>query len=94
MKHCQWCDAQFEARVSYQIYCSVECREAATKEKIAERYAISRRTRRIGRRRSCKGCGSNLSAYNDDQLCGTCIVNPKEVSRALKEIKELGIDEA
>jgi hypothetical protein len=25
--------------------------------------------------------------YNDDQLCSSCIVNPSEVSKTLKEIK-------
>lgn len=87
MKHCQWCDAQFTTKISYQIYCSAECREAATREKIAERYAVSRRSRRIGKIRKCKGCSGTLSAYNDDNLCMRCTVNPSEVSKALKDIK-------
>lgn len=87
MKHCQWCDAQFSTKISYQIYCSSECREAATKEKIAERYAISRRSRRLGKTRKCKSCGGFLSAYNDDPLCMNCNINPVEVSKALKDIK-------
>jgi hypothetical protein len=89
MKHCQWCDAQFTTKISYQIYCSSECREAATREKIAERYVVSRRNRRHGKVRKCKACGSNLSAYNDDALCVGCTVNPVDVSKALKEIKGL-----
>jgi hypothetical protein len=28
-----------------------------------------------------------LSAYNDDDLCGQCIVNPVDVKKMLKEIK-------
>lgn len=44
-KHCEWCDHTFETKISYQIYCSSECREAATKEKIMARYQISRRKR-------------------------------------------------
>lgn len=87
MKHCQWCDAQFTTKISYQIYCSSECREGATREKIAERYAISRRSRRIGKTRKCKSCSSILSAYNDDSLCMKCTVNPNEVSKALRDIK-------
>lgn len=87
MKHCQWCDAQFTTKISYQIYCSSECREAATREKIAERYAIARRNRRHGKIRKCKGCGSALSVYNDEQLCMKCTVNPNDVSKALKDIK-------
>lgn len=89
MKHCQWCDAQFVTKISYQIYCSSTCREAATREKIAERYAASRRNRRHGKVRKCKSCGSNLSAYNDEPLCVGCSVNPVDVSKALKEIKGL-----
>lgn len=89
MKNCQWCDASFKPRVSYQIYCSDGCREEATKEKIAQRYAISRRNKMIGKTRSCKSCGQSLSAYNDDPLCSSCIVNPKEVSLTLKQIKRM-----
>jgi hypothetical protein len=89
MKHCQWCDASFESTVSYQIYCSSECRDASTKEKIAQRYAIERRHKRMSQSRPCKLCGSRLSAYNDDQICFSCLVNPKEVGKTLREIKNL-----
>jgi hypothetical protein len=87
MKTCQWCDNSFEPKVGYQIYCSSECREEATKEKIAQRYLIARRNRMMGKKRSCNGCGSPLSAYNDDAICQACVVNPTEVSKALKEIR-------
>ena len=94
MKHCQWCDTSFSTKVSYQIYCSPECRESATKEKISERYAISRRARRVGKQRKCKSCNQQLSAYNDDTLCSSCTISPSDVSKALKQIKGLGKDEA
>jgi hypothetical protein len=90
MKHCKWCDGQFSTEISYQIYCSEECRNSATKEKVAERYAIARRTKRMSKKRKCKSCGGPVSAYNDDPLCGACTVNPSEVTRALKEIRGLG----
>lgn len=86
-KHCQWCDKQFEASVSYQIYCSVECREFATKEKIAERYLIKRRQNLQKKNRLCKSCGVKLSAYNDEVLCQNCLIDPKEVSKTIKEIR-------
>ncbi len=89
MKHCKWCDNQFKTNVSYQIYCSTSCRDAATKEKIAIRYAMSRRTRRKGKDRVCKSCGTPLSIYNDDVLCLHCDINPKDVSKALKDLKGL-----
>jgi hypothetical protein len=87
MKTCQWCDLNFEPVVGYQIYCSAECREGATKEKISQRYAISRRNKMISKPRQCKSCSGPLSAYNDDVLCQSCLINPKDVSRALREIK-------
>lgn len=88
MKHCQWCDKVFETQISYQIYCSPDCRDAATKEKIAARYIISRRQKRKGKDRKCKSCLELLSIYNDESLCIKCSVNPKDVSKALKQIKD------
>lgn len=89
MKNCQWCDATFQPRVSYQIYCSDSCREQATKEKIAQRYAMKRRNSMIGKTRNCKSCEKPLSVYNDEQLCSVCVVNPSDVEKILKEIKRL-----
>ncbi len=89
MKHCQWCDTSFSATVSYQIYCSPECREAATKEKIAERYAILRVKKRRNKDRRCRQCTRKLSSYNDGPLCSSCVVNFKDVNEALKDLKEL-----
>lgn len=86
-KHCQWCDNQFQTSVSYQIYCCAECREQATKEKIAQRYAQTRRSKRLKKSRLCKSCSIPLSAYNDDDLCSECLVNPFDVKKALKDIK-------
>jgi hypothetical protein len=86
-KHCNWCELSFETDISYQIYCSSECREASTKEKIFLRYTITKRKNRFGKTRTCKLCSRKLSAYNDDVLCDSCSINPAEVSKALKEIK-------
>lgn len=87
MKTCQWCDAAFQPKVSYQIYCSDPCREAATKEKIAQRYAIARRNKMISKPKLCKSCHKPLSVYNDDSLCSSCIVDPKQVSKTLREMR-------
>lgn len=92
-KRCEWCDHSFQTKISYQIYCSSECREAATKEKISARYQISRIARRAkGRKRFCKSCNTELSIYNEDILCNQCIVNPKDVSKALRDMKGLGLE--
>ena len=42
IKLCDWCGKDFEPNVSYQIYCSKECREGSTKEKVSERYLATR----------------------------------------------------
>lgn len=90
MKQCDWCNQQFKPSVSYQIYCSVECRDSATKEKIAERQKILRIQSRHGKTRKCQGgCGSRLSVYNESTLCTKCSVSIKEVNLKIKEIKRL-----
>jgi hypothetical protein len=94
MKHCSWCDASFDSDISYQIYCSAECRDLATKEKIAARYIIARRQKRKGRVRKCKQCEENLSIYNDDLLCYRCQINPSDVAKALRQIKGMTNDKS
>lgn len=89
MKHCQWCDNEFITTISYQIYCSTECRDSATKEKIAARYLITRRQKRKDKKRVCQNCNQDLSMYNDEALCIKCNVNPKDVTKVLKDIKRL-----
>jgi hypothetical protein len=64
----------------------------STKEKISARNAINRRNKMIGKKRKCKSCKKPLSAYNDEPLCHSCLINPAEVSRALKELKDI-VDE-
>ena len=88
MKHCQWCDKEFKTDITYQIYCSPECRDLSTKEKIAARYIVSRRQKRKGKERNCKSCNEALSIYNDDSLCVRCNINPLDVAKALKKIKD------
>jgi hypothetical protein len=88
-KHCEWCDHQFQTKISYQIYCSAECRDAATKQKIAARYQITRRAKRYNKPRKCRSCDTQLSMYNDELLCQKCVIDPSEVTKALREIKKL-----
>jgi hypothetical protein len=88
-KHCEWCDHQFQTNISYQIYCSAECRDASTKEKIAARYVITRRANRYKKPRKCRSCDAQLSMYNDDTLCQKCTIDPTEVNKVLREMKKL-----
>jgi hypothetical protein len=88
LKLCNRCDAYFNPKVSYQIYCSETCRDESTREKIAERYQVTRRQKRIGKDRRCLGgCGVSLSIYNDSGFCSNCNVSEKEVNKMLKELK-------
>jgi uncharacterized protein YmfQ (DUF2313 family) len=88
LKLCSRCDIYFSPKVSYQIYCSDICREDATKEKIAERYMITRRQKRVGKNRKCLGgCDTALSIYNDSGFCSNCNVSQKAVEKMLKELK-------
>jgi hypothetical protein len=88
LKLCNRCDNYFSPKVSYQIYCSENCREESTREKIAERYLVSRRQKRIGKNRRCLGgCNTSLSIYNDSGFCANCNVSKKAVDKMLKELK-------
>lgn len=88
MKSCERCDTKFKPKVTYQIYCSEECRDIATKDKIAERYQLTRRQKRIGKIRKCLGgCGLQLSIYNDSGFCANCNVSKKSVDKMLKQVK-------
>lgn len=90
MKICGWCSEEFDPNVTYQIYCSPACRELATKQKVNERYQQKRRKKLSQKERRClNGCGTLLSIYNDSGYCGSCIINKKQVSNALKELKGL-----
>lgn len=88
MKTCDWCGNEFQPNVSYQIYCSPECRESATKEKVNERYQIKRRQKLAKKKRRCSGgCGTIISVYNNTGFCSSCMINTKHVDKALKELK-------
>jgi len=88
VKLCSRCDNNFTPKVSYQIYCSESCRDEAPKEKIAERYQVMRRQKRIGKIRKCLGgCGIDLSIYNDVGFCSNCNISAKQVAKMIKELK-------
>jgi len=60
----------------------------ATKDKIAERYQVTKRQKRLGKVRRCLGgCDVQLSIYNDSGFCSNCNVSEKAVLKMLKEVK-------
>lgn len=87
------CDNHFNPKVTYQIYCSESCREIATREKIAERYRATRLQRRKNKVRKCRNCEELLSVYAEGPLCNFCNIDPKLVTKALKDLKKLGLME-
>ena len=50
-KNCDWCGNNFEANVSYQIYCTSDCRTEATKEKNLIKQREKRIKSRVGKER-------------------------------------------
>lgn len=90
MKICDWCSNEFQPNVSYQIYCSKECRELATKEKVNERYQLKRRAKLAKKKRRCAGgCNTIISMYNTTGFCNNCMKNTKQVDKALRELRGL-----
>ena len=87
LKNCEWCGTDFNANVSYQIYCSASCRTESTKEKTANKHRDRRIRSRVGKERLCSTCKKPLSIYNDDTFCSTCIGDQKLLRRFLKDIK-------
>ena len=88
MKLCKVCNTGFTPKVTYQIYCSKDCRGIATREKIVERYNVTKRQKRKGKKRLCLGgCAQELSIYNDSGFCSNCNVSEKAVAKMLKELK-------
>jgi hypothetical protein len=89
MLHCLSCDKGFEPNTTKQIYCSSECRQEASKEKILERYHIEKRKKRQGKEKKCAGgCETLLSIYNDSGMCDTCLVHKRKMKTFMKELKD------
>ena len=56
IKNCELCGKDYEARVSYQIYCGTVCRTQATKEKNNSKQRDKRIKSRVGKERLCNTC--------------------------------------
>ncbi len=87
LKNCDWCGNDYDARVSYQIYCSVECRTIATREKSVAKQREKKIKSRVGKTRNCTTCEKPLSVYNDENFCSSCIGSKKDYKKFLRNIK-------
>lgn len=88
MLYCLWCDKQFEPNTNKQIYCSAECRQEASKEKILDRYQKEKRKKRQGKEKRCAGnCGTLLSIYNDSSMCDNCLVHHRKMKSFMRDLR-------
>jgi hypothetical protein len=89
MLYCRWCDKQFSPNTTKQIYCTSECRQEASKEKILERYHLQKRKNRKGKEKKCGGgCNTLLSIYNDSGICDNCLVHQSKMKTFMRELKD------
>lgn len=65
------CAKEFEPKTHNQKYCTDECCRIATNRRIMEKY-YEKKAIRNGAVRGCKKCGSQLSRYNESNLCSIC----------------------
>jgi predicted nucleic acid-binding Zn ribbon protein len=84
LKICEWCGKDFEANVSYQIYCSSDCRAIATKNNSLIRQRQKKAEARKGKDRRCATCNKPLSVYNDESFCSSCIGSTKDYKKFIR----------
>jgi hypothetical protein len=70
------CNNEFEAKTHNMKYCSDLCCREATNAKIKQKY-YEKKERLAGKKRVCatKSCGTILSRYNSEPICGVCEAN-------------------
>lgn len=80
------CAKNFDSKTHNQKYCSDECCRLATNKRIMENY-YEKKAIKKGAIRLCKKCKAQLSRYNSDQICSSCVKKTNLKSRKLlKEI--------
>lgn len=79
------CGKEFEKTTHNQKYCSDECCRESTNQKIKEKYR-EKKERLSGKKRVCstRGCRTELSKYNEEKVCDSCVAKNKS-----KELNEL-----
>jgi hypothetical protein len=66
------CAKNFDAKTHNQKYCSDECCRIATNKRIMDKY-YEKKAIKKGALRHCKKCKAELSRYNADDVCSSCI---------------------
>lgn len=86
--NCGWCGEPFLKRRPNMVYCKKECCNAATNQKLIEKYH-SNKLKKNNKDRKCIDCSSNLSRYNQDDLCHACQIKKVE-SEKIDLLRSLG----
>lgn len=83
------CSKEFKAKTHNQKYCTDECCRIATNKRIMEKY-YEKKAIKKGAVRLCKKCKSQLSRYNSEDTCSSCV---KKSSEKLKSVLKGIVDE-
>jgi hypothetical protein len=84
------CKIEFESKTHNQKYCCDECCRVSTNRRIMQKY-YEKKAIRNGLARLCKKCKSQLSRYNESNLCSQCTkkINSENNYRLLGMIDEV-----
>lgn len=86
--NCGWCGDLFIKRRPNMVYCKKECCNAATNQKLIEKYHRDK-SKRNQKDRKCLKCDSKLSRYNQDDVCHACQIKESE-SEKIDLLRSLG----
>ena len=76
------CQIEFDSKTHNQKYCSDECCRVATNKRIMQKY-YEKKAIKKGAVRLCKKCKSQLSRYNSDDICSSCLKETNSKARKL-----------
>jgi hypothetical protein len=72
----------FKPKTHNQKYCSDECCRVATNKRIMQKY-YEKKAIKKGAIRLCKKCKAQLSRYNAEDRCSSCIKKTNSKSKKL-----------
>lgn len=87
----RYCGIQFVPQRHNQVYCCAEHTREETKIRLRESYHKNR-DRQAGKKRKCAtpGCGTVLSRYNPDDICGKCEAERRaDYNRKMSSIRNM-----